>query len=61
MDNRDYRRELGYYWVEWETKGNWLIFWFNKAYWQCTAMGKIELNDKYIIDVDEIKLIRSYK
>jgi len=49
-------RELGYYWVEWENKGNWLIFWFNKGYWQCCAMGSIELDDKYILSIDEQRL-----
>jgi hypothetical protein len=48
-------RELGYYWVEWETKDNWLIFWFNGGSWQCVAMGNIDLNDNNILSVDESK------
>jgi hypothetical protein len=49
-------RELGYYWVQWDIKDNWLIFWFNGGYWQCCAMGRIELNDKNILSIDEHRL-----
>ena len=56
-NKNDKTRQSGYYWVEWEDKGNWLIFWFNQGYWQCVAMGTIELNDDYILSVDETKLI----
>ena len=49
-------RELGYYWVQWEQKDNWLIFWFNGGYWQCCSMGRIELDNKYILSVDERRL-----
>ncbi len=50
------KRELGYYWVEYDTTDNWLIFWFNGGYWSCCAMGKIELNDEKILSIDERKL-----
>jgi len=49
-------REFGYYWVEWETPDNWLIFWFNGGYWQCVAMGIISLTNKNILNVDERRL-----
>ena len=52
-------RELGYYWVEWEIKDNWLIFWFNGEYWNCVAMGKISIDNMKILTVDERKLNHS--
>lgn len=56
INSNKMERELGYYWVQWEEKDNWLIFWFNGGYWQCCAMGIIELNDKNILSIDEHKL-----
>lgn len=48
-------RELGYYWVEFMEKDNWLIFWFNGGYWQ--SLGEIiKLDDPDILSVDPKRL-----